>query len=165
MEESTNIKLYRKRLDPPECIALKDDEILYHDQRIIVSRWKTLHPKESFDNGCSCYFLKEGFKVSRFMRGSEHLYWYCDIVDYDRNEDKNELIVTDLLADVIVMPDGFVKVVDLDELVTALNGGLITQEMLLQSISRLDKLLKIIYDGKFNTLTDYIENEEKKEEN
>ena len=90
---------------------------------------------------------------------------HCDIVDYDRNEEKNELIVTDLLADVIVMPDGFVKVVDLDELVTALNGGLITQEMLLQSISRLDKLLKIIYDGKFNTLTDYIEKEEKKEEN
>ena len=93
------------------------------------------------------------------------IYWYCDIVDYDRNEEKNELIVTDLLADVIVMPDGFVKVVDLDELVTALNGGLITQEMLLQSISRLDKLLKIIYEGNFNTLTDYIENEEKKEEN
>ena len=81
------------------------------------------------------------------------------------DKEQNALHIIDLLADVVVYPSGKIRVVDLDELVTALNGGLITQEMLLQSISRLDKLLKIIYEGNFKTLTDYIENEEKKEEN
>ncbi|MBP5194495.1 MAG: DUF402 domain-containing protein [Lachnospiraceae bacterium] len=162
----SDLILYRRRLIPSEMVLLKDDVILASTEDVIVTKWNALKPRKHLHHGYSCYFLKEGIKVSKFYTSDDSLiYWYCDIVDYDRNEDKNELIVTDLLADVIVMPDGFVKVVDLDELVTALNGGLITQEMLLQSISRLDKLLKIIYDGKFNTLTDYIENEEKKEEN
>ena len=47
------------------------------------------------------------------------MYWYCDIVDYDFQEDTNSLIVTDLLADVVVYPDGFTKVLDLDELALA----------------------------------------------
>lgn len=162
----SEILLYRRRLIPSEMILLKDDVILSSTEDVIVTKWNALKPRKHLNHGYSCYFLKEGIKVSKFYTADNSLiYWYCDIVDYDRNEEKNELIVTDLLADVIVMPDGFVKVVDLDELVTALNGGLITQEMLLQSISRLDKLLKIIYEGKFSTLTDYIEHEEKKEEN
>lgn len=162
----SDLLLYRRRLIPSEMVLLKDDVILSSTEDVIVTKWNALKPRKHLHHGYSCYFLKEGIKVSKFYTSDDSLiYWYCDIVDYDRNEDKNELIVTDLLADVIVMPDGFVKVVDLDELVTALNGGLITQEMLLQSISRLDKLLKIIYEGNFKTLTDYIEKEEKKEEN
>ena len=45
------------------------------------------------------------------------LFWYCDIVDHTFDTATDTYIFTDLLVDVIVYPDGFVKVVDLDELV------------------------------------------------
>jgi predicted RNA-binding protein associated with RNAse of E/G family len=88
------------------------------------------------------------------------MYWYCDIVDFDYNEETNELVVTDLLADVIVYPDGYVKVVDIDELVTALDDGLITLEQLKNSLTGLDSLLQSIYNDKFDLLTIYIDRAE-----
>lgn len=146
--------LYRKRIIPEECILLKDDVIVSANEDRILTTWNALHPKKDLHHGASVYFLKEGFKVSRFQREDNSLmYWYCDIVDYSYNEADNSLTVTDLLADVIVYPDGFVKVVDLDELVTALDEKGITLDVLKQSLNRLDKLLNIIYDDKFETLT------------
>jgi hypothetical protein len=91
--------------------------------------------------------------VSRFCREDDSLlYWYCDIVDYDYDERTDTYVVTDLLADVIVYPDGFVKVVDLDELVTARESSLLSEQMLDKSLLRLNHLLETIYAGKFDTL-------------
>ena len=56
------------------------------------------------------------------------------------------------LADVIVYPDGFVKVVDLDELVTARRSEILSENMLDAALLRLDHLLKIIYNGHFSKL-------------
>lgn len=155
--------LYRKRLIPQECVLLKDDEVLKCNENIIVTRWNALKPKKDLHHGLSCYFLKEGIKVSKFYTADNTLlYWYCDIVDYDETCE-NELTVTDLLADVIVYPDGYVKVVDLEELVTCLDNGLISLEQLKHSLNQLDKLLKIIYADKFDTLTIYIEEEERED--
>ncbi|MDE5909613.1 MAG: DUF402 domain-containing protein [Lachnospiraceae bacterium] len=149
--------LYRRRIIPEECVLLKDDIILSCDEDHIVTSWHALHPKKDLHHGSSCYFLKEGFKVSKFCRENGNLlYWYCDIVDFDFRSSDNSLIVTDLLADVIVYPDGFVKVVDLDELVTALETNSIDLSTLKSSLIRLDKLLKIIYSGKFDSLQKYI---------
>ncbi|GFI02366.1 MAG: DUF402 domain-containing protein [Lachnospiraceae bacterium] len=149
--------LYRRRIIPEECVLLKDDIILSCDEEHIVTSWHALHPKKDLHHGSSCYFLKEGFKVSKFCReNGSLLYWYCDIVDYDFHPYDNHLIVTDLLADVIIYPDGFVKVVDLDELVTALDARSIDINTLKSSLVRLDKLLKIIYSGKFDSLQKYI---------
>jgi len=78
-------------------------------------------------------------------------------VDFNYHSGDNSLIVTDLLADVIIYPDGFVKVVDLDELVTALESRSICLDTLKSAIMRLDKLLKIIYSGQFDTLKSYID--------
>lgn len=153
----TNPILYRRRIIPDECILLKGDEILSADEDRIVTKWNTLKPRSDFHHGYSCYFLKEGFKISRFLREDDTLvYWYCDIVDFDHRELTNELVVTDLLADVIVYPDNFVKVVDIDELVTALDAKLITADILKAALLRLDKLLSIIYAGKFDELTKYL---------
>ena len=69
----------------------------------------------------------------------------------------NRCLVTDLLADVIIYPDGFVKVVDLDELVTALESRAITLDTLKSCLNRLDRLLKLIYSGGFSELTSHIE--------
>ena len=58
-------KLYRQRLIPAECILLKDDIIVAQDDEVIITKWNTLNPKTEFSHGCSCYFLKEGLKVSK----------------------------------------------------------------------------------------------------
>lgn len=154
----TNPILYRRRIIPDECVLLKDDIILSCDEDTIVTQWNALHPKKDLHHGASCYFLKEGYKVSKFCReDGSLLYWYCDIVDYDYDTLFNKLIVTDLLADVIIYPDGFVKVVDLDELVTALEARSISLDTLKASLNKLNKLLHIIYAGKFNDLTTFIQ--------
>ena len=114
---------------------------------------------EGLVNAAMPYFLKEGFKVSKFCHEDDSLlYWYCDIVDFNYHPGDNSLIVTDLLADVIIYPDGFVKVVDLDELVAALESRSISLDTLKSSLMRLDKLLNLIYSNQFDTLKAYIEN-------
>lgn len=154
----TNPVLYRRRLIPDECILLKDDIILECNEEHIVTSWNAIRPKKDLHHGYSCYFLKEGFKVSKFYyEDGRLLYWYCDIVDFDYSPADNRLIVTDLLADVIIYPDGFVKVVDLDELVTALESRSLTLDTLKSCLQKLDKLLTIIYGGNFGKLTSYIE--------
>lgn len=145
--------LYRRRLIPEECVLLKDDKLLHRDNRIIVTSWNTLKPRKDIHHGCSCYYLEEGIKVSRFYKeDGSLLYWYCDIVDYDYDEKTDTYVITDLLADVIIYPDGFVKVVDIDELATARDAGLLDDEMLKRSLLTLNHLLQIIYDGEFDDL-------------
>ena len=142
--------LYRKRIIPEECIPLKDDEILFCDGHRIVTKWVTLHPKEAFDHGTSCYFLDEGFKVSKFYKPDGSLiYWYCDIISYDYREADNSYVFTDLLADVLVYPDGRVEVVDVGEIADAIEEGRITQQEMIPALRSLDKLLNLIYSGKF----------------
>lgn len=150
--------LYRKRLIPEECILLKDDVVLYRDEDLIVTAWHSLKPRKDLHHGYSCYYLKDGFKVSKFYQeDGSLLYWYCDIVDYAYEKDSDTYVVTDLLADVLVYPDGFVKVVDIDELVTALEQNLIDESLLKKSLLRLNHLLTLIYDGSFETMKQQIE--------
>lgn len=153
-----NPVLYRKRIIPEECVLLKDDEILYCENNIIVTKWNTLKPKIDLNHGYSCYFLDAGYKVSKFYdKDHSLLCYYCDIIDYEHNEENNSIVVRDLLADVIVYPNGFVKVVDLGELSDALNAGGIDIAGIKKCLTTLDKLLNIIYSDKFDTLTNYIE--------
>lgn len=150
--------LYRRRLIPDECILLKDDEILLYGGGIIVTKWNALKPKPDLHHGYSCYFLEEGYKVSKFYSAdSSLLYYYCDIICHEFLENENKIIVTDLLADVIVYPDGFVKVVDLDEMVPALENGSLTLEQLKKALLSCNALLTLIYSGGFSDLTGYIE--------
>lgn len=152
------IKLYRKRIIPEECILLEDDVILYADPEVIVTKWNTIRPKKTLHHGYSCYFLERGFKVSKFYDHDGNLIsWYCDIIKHTFDPASNTYVITDLLVDVIVYPDGFVRVVDLDELADALRDRLITQEDLQLALRRLDKLLSLIYKGAFNKLQRYIE--------
>lgn len=146
-------KLYRKRIIPPECILLKDDEILIHDDEVLITRWKTLNPKTSFSHGCSCYFLQEGFKVSKFLReDGSLLYWYCDIVEFSFDQEAQALTVTDLLADVIVFPDGRIQIADLDELALALEKDLLTSSQICSCLKQLHNLLNTIYNDHFDRL-------------
>lgn len=148
-----SMKLYRKRIIPPECILLKDDIIVHTDSDVIVTKWNTLKPKPNFHHGCSCYFLNLGLKVSKFYKEDDTLlYWYCDIVDFSFDEAENALTVTDLLADVILYPDGEVQVLDLDELADALDKKLVSPEMISTCLRRLHRLLSLIHRDKFEHL-------------
>ena len=145
-----NITLYRRRLIPDEIVHLKDDVVLYHDDTVIITKWKTIKPRKDMDHGFSAYLLKEGIKVSKFYRADNSLlYWYCDIVNYEFNDSGTSLIATDLLADVVVYPDGFVKVLDLDELAQAAQRKLIDEATLHEVLVRVNKLLTTIYNGDF----------------
>ena len=151
-------KLYRRRLIPAECILLKDDIILEQNDEIIVTKWNTLNPKSTFSHGCSCYFLKEGYKVSKFYRAdSSLLYYYCDIISHEYTASEHKLVVTDLLADVIIYPDGFVKVVDLDELARAAENGSLPFSQLKSALLSCNTLLSLIYAGRLGELTAFIE--------
>ena len=91
---NNELQIYRKRLIPEECILLKDDIIIEQTEDHILTKWKTLNPKTTFSHGCSCYYLKEGFKISKFYRhDGSLLYWYCDIVEYTYQPESNSLIV------------------------------------------------------------------------
>ena len=150
--------LYRKRIIPDECIRLKDDIILSYENDILITKWNALKPKVDLHHGYSCYFFEEGYKVSKFYKEDNTLlYYYCDIIDYEKKAEDNSILVTDLLADVIVYPDGFVKVVDIDELVRALDSQTLSISQLKKSLVSLNKLLDIIYSGNFSQLTRQID--------
>ena len=143
-------RLFRKRIIPEECVPLVDDIILEMNEDIIMTKWNTLHPKKNLHHGFSCYFLKEGYKVSKFLREDDSLlYWYCDIIKTEYDEAENTYVFTDLLADVIMFPDGFVKVVDIDEIAQALKDGKLPQSDVITLLTNLDNLLNVVYSQDF----------------
>lgn len=152
------LKLFRRRLIPRECVALPNDLILRFDEDMLVTSWKTIRPKKNMDHGFSCYYFKEGYKISKFYRADGTLlYYYCDIISPYFDKNTNELTVTDLLVDVIIYPDGLVKVVDVEELAIALENGSLTIDLLKQALVTLDRLLNMIYEGNLSELVAPIE--------
>lgn len=145
--------IYRKRLIPNELILLKDDKILYLDDEVLKTKWRVLRPRKDFEKGYSCYFLKKGFKVSKFLNKNGRLvYYYCDIIHTIYDAETNAYTFIDLLADVIIYPSGFVRVVDLDEIPLALEKGLLTIDLMKAALMQLDSLLKIIYSNQLKEL-------------
>ena len=141
--------LIRKRLIPLETLRLEKDVVIHRSDRLLVTRWTTIKPKKELHHGSSCFLLKEGWKVSRFIDHQGKLIcWYCDIIATEYDADTDTFTFTDLLADVLIYPSGLIKVVDLDELAEALEKKLITSDQLLDSLRKLDALLQLIYDGK-----------------
>lgn len=154
-------KLYRKRFMPNEIVHLKDDIITYQDDTVMVTKWNVLHPKAKFSHGVSCYYLEKGWKISKFLnKKNELVYYYCDIIDTAYQAEDNSYVFTDLLADVIIYPDGAVHVVDLAELADALEEGIITETEVKLALRRLEGLLEVIYGGGLPELLRYIQTED-----
>ena len=146
--------LYRRRLIPEECVRLKDDVILVNEPGLLVTSWKALKPRPDLSHGFSCYYLERGFKISRFYAADNTLlYHYCDIISSEYDPAAASLTVTDLLADVIVYPDGFVKVVDLEEMADALEAGVLDIPLLRTALRSLSGLLQEIYAGNLSALS------------
>ena len=145
-----DMMIYRKRLIPQECIALRDDNIVYVDEQRVVAHWNTINPRTDIAKGCSAYLLDKGYKISKvYDHQNQLVYWYCDIITSIYDTVSNSLTVTDLLVDVIIMKDGSVKVLDLNELAEALKQGLLSPEDACEALEKTDKLLQDIYKGRF----------------
>ena len=152
-------QLYRKRFIPNEMIYLKDDKILYQSNSLIITTWDTLKPRKDISSGISAYFMEEGYKVSKiFNADGGVVYWYCDIINTKKDIDKNTIVFEDLLIDVLVYENGFVKVVDSAELADALDAHLISAATVSQALRSLNSLLSIIYSGNFESLQKHIDN-------
>ena len=81
--------------------------------------------------------------VSFLIQSGEFIYWYCDIIDYEYDEEKDAHTFIDLLVDVKVV-DNKIEVLDLNELKEALDKGLIDNERFLRAINKLNRLFKMI---------------------
>ena len=150
--------LYRKRIIPDECVLLKDDQVLLYENGLLITKWNALRPKKDLHHGYSCCFLDDGYKISKFYdREGNLLCHYCDIIDHAYRASDNALVMTDLLADVIVYPDGKVKVVDLDELADVLDSGKLSPAQVGKCLRSLSHLLSLIYAGRLGELTAPIE--------
>lgn len=156
--DKNKVKLYRRRFIPDEKILLKDDIIVSLDEERLVTKWNVLTKRHDFSHGTSCYFFKEGWKISRFLDDNDRLvYWYCDIIEPQYDKEDNSYTLNDLLIDVIIYPDGRVEVVDVDEAALALEKDIIPMELVIKALYRLDKLLRVIYGGSFEAYCSFAE--------
>ena len=148
-----NLHLFRRRFIPDEITPLSDDKVLKLEENLIITSWKTLNPRTDFASGMSAYFIDKGWKVSKFLDCEGNIkYWYCDIIDCIMDEASNSFTYEDLLFDVVVYPNGNVKVLDCDEAAEAREKGFITEEQLLRGLKSMNELLTTIYHGRFDRL-------------
>ena len=154
-----NLHLFRRRFIPDELTPLKDDIVLKYEDNLLITSWKTLNPRPDFATGISAYFIDKGWKVSKFLDCEGNVkYWYCDIIDCIVDEATNTFTYEDLLFDVVVYPNGNVKVLDCDEAAEACEKGLITEAQLLKGLRSMNDLLNNVYHGRFDRLQSVIEN-------
>ena len=153
-------EIYRRRYIPDEIKWLKDDIILrYEPGKILITRWKTLNCKTDFATGTSVFFIDKHIKVSKLRDKDGNLCkWYCDIVEIVETPEK--ITYNDLLFDVVQLPDGEVRVVDIGEAADAYEQGLITKDQLLCGMHATDALLACIRDGSFEEMKKQVDQAE-----
>lgn len=145
-------RIYRIRYIPSETVDLSSDTLLFRDHRYLITEWKPIKPRDDIASGVSCVFLENGWKISIIMDSEKKIkYWYCDIIDTDYDEKTDTYYLYDLLADVRIMADGRVEVIDLDELAVAFEKGLINRNQLLMSLKKTNSLLNFIYSSDLPT--------------
>lgn len=139
-------RIYRIRYIPSETIDLSSDTLLYRDNKYLITKWYPIKPRDDILSGISCVFLEQGWKISAFFgQDNEIIYWYCDIVDVNFDQETDTYYLYDLLIDVKILPDGRIEIIDLDELATAFEENLITPRQLTMSLKQSHSLLELIY--------------------
>jgi hypothetical protein len=141
-------RIRRIRYIPAETVDISSDHLLLRDEEHLITEWKPIRPRADIHGGISCVFLSKGIKVSQFLdaRGAL-LYWYIDLVEVRHDPATDAFDLHDLLADVRVMPDGRVEVIDLDELADALEQQLITPGQGVLALRILHQLLHDLQTG------------------
>ena len=150
-EVPDHVNIIRRRFIPNETTYLNKDTVYEMSPERVLTAWRSLKPRADIAGGTSAYYPDLGVKISRVYNHEYQLvYWYCDIIQMEYSP--NQIYYEDLLVDVLLMPDGKVKVLDADELAQALEQGLITQEQACLALRRLNNLLTIIYEGRLGKL-------------
>ncbi len=142
MNNITN--LYRKRHIPSEDLLLKDDVILFQSADYIVTKWNVPKNRSDFNNGYSILDFKNHIKFSKILNDDKLVYYYIDIVDYEIAENTCRSI--DLLVDIVIMPNGNIKVLDLEELEDASKSNLITIDDVFRALKYTNNFLEKIYN-------------------
>ena len=115
------MKIFRRRFIPNEIIDISGDEVVFRDDKKLITRWLPIKPRPDIGSGMSCIYFDKGIKISKiFDKSGNFKHWYCDIIKHEYIKKKDKYIVTDLLVDVVVYPDGHYEVLDLEELDEAL---------------------------------------------
>ena len=159
---NTELRLFRKRYIPEECVPLKKDTVLFLDDSRLVTSWNVLKPRSDFASGVSLFDFEKHWKITRVAKTDGSLYhWYCDIMRVHFSEDKETNTTTclmeDLLIDIVIEPDGSVHVLDLDEAAEAFERGLISGADLTLALNAADTLLRIIRNEEFKEYQKIIE--------
>ena len=141
-------RIRRIRYIPSEIVDISSDRLLLQDEEHLITEWKPIRPRTDIHGGISCVFFSKGIKVSQFLGAQgELLYWYIDLVDIRHDPVADTFDLHDLLADVRVMPDGRVEIIDLDELADALEQHLITPGQGVLALRTLHQLLLDLHTG------------------
>ena len=149
-------RILRIRYVPSEVIDISGDRMTYMDENVWITKWLPIKPRRDFHNGESYTFYKEGYKVSRFMdKEGQLIYWYCDIIDVEYDQEQNTYRVYDLLVDVRILPDGRISILDLEEMAEALETHVIPQTVVIKALRRLNLLLKRIEEVGIEGLVRY----------
>lgn len=150
-EDSCCFKIIRKRFIPDECLVLNKDRICHMAPDLVLTAWETLKPRADIAGGFSAYYPERGFKISHiYDHNHDTVYWYCDIIRAAISG--QELYYEDLLLDVVLMPDGQIKILDADELADALEQKLIDEDTCCLALRQMNDLLTYIYSGDFREL-------------
>lgn len=158
MNDSKYPVIVRTRHIPDEYIELKGDEILFYEGDLMITRWKTLKPREDFAGGTSAYVSDKGYKVTRVINKDglfEH--WYIDIIRTHKTIAKNTVIYEDLLLDVVIYEDGSYRILDLDELLDSYREKSVDETLFIEALSKLEVLLRDIYSGEIKKTMKLIE--------
>ena len=144
------MKIFRRRFIPNEIIDISGDEVVFRDDKKLITRWLPIKPRPDIGSGMSCIYLDKGIKISKiFDKFGNFKHWYCDIIKHEYIKKEDKYIVTDLLVDVVVYPDGHYEVLDLEELDEALKENLISLEVKEEALDKLNSLLDVIKKGEF----------------
>jgi predicted RNA-binding protein associated with RNAse of E/G family len=153
-------KLHLRYIRLPYQVLDIHDDLLYKSERVIVGKSKiTSAHSIIFDDEV---VLATGFQIAYFglmgnwftigkirdLKG-RHTGYYCDIVTPPKLLDDGGVELTDLFLDLWVSPDLRYKVLDEEELKNAYHKGWITKQLYEKAQEELEKLLKIVKQGKF----------------
>ncbi len=151
------LTLIRKRYIPAESNILDGDEILLVTPDYLATRWTTLKPRLDIASGISLYCMREGFKCSKvFDKDGALVYWYFDIIEPECCCDGSQITFHDLLVDVLIYPDGKIRLLDLNELADAYDQNLLPAGFYSLALRRTDDLLRLIYSGEIHLYQDRI---------
>lgn len=142
------MKIYRRRFIPDEIVDISTDEVVYEDEKMLVTKWFPIKPRVDVGRGVSYTLFEKGWKISKFYdTNGMFIFWYCDIIEHEKIDDG--YILKDLLVDVKVYEDGSYEVLDEEELEVAYEQDLITEKQKEDAIGKLNELVELIKNKKF----------------